>query len=488
MKKRSIKSNAFFNSMKEFLNIAAPFITFPYVTRVLMPDNLGKVQFAASIITVFTYFASLGIPFYGVRRIAQVRDNMEQRSRVFRELLLIEIIATFVVYGVFLLSLVYVEEFNREMVLYLIMGTRIVLKIFGFEWFFKGMEEYKFMAYRKLLAKVVGIILIFTFIKTPDDYVLYGSVSVITLVISRILNYWNLKKLIVKVPLKELKPSEHFAKASYFFLLYFSTKLYHNVDKIMLGFISGHTSVGFYVTANKLINIIKTVFISFTAVLIPRFTNLVYRGKWDKLKPIAQKSLQVIFFLSFPAMIGLYLLSHEIIMVFGGEKYLSAVMTMRVLLPIMVILPLSSFVGKQLLISMNKDRIVISTVFASLLLNVLLNAFLIPRYQQNGAAAASVAAELFILIVEITWGWQYLKRVELKIRPVFIYILASAVMSVFVYFLKTVFLMGLPSLPIVLISSAAGAAVYTLFLIIVKESIFVPMIGKMIRKRLPTRT
>ena len=478
MKKRSIKSNAFFNSMKEFLDIAAPFITFPYVTRVLMPDNLGKVQFAASIITVFTYFASLGIPFYGVRRIAQVRDDMEKRSRVFRELLSIEIVATVAVYAIFLLSLFYVEEFNREIVLYMIMGTRIILKIFGFEWFFKGMEEYKFMAFRKLTAKVVGIILIFTFIKTPDDYILYGSVSVITLMISRMLNYWNLKKLIVKVPLKELNPSEHFAKASYFFLLYFSTKLYHNVDKIMLGFMSGHTSVGFYVTANKLINIIKTVFISFTAVLIPRFTNLVYRGKWDKLKPIAQKSLQVIFFLPFPAMIGLYLLSYEIIMVFGGEKYLSAVMTMRVLLPIMVILPLSSFIGKQLLISMNKDRIVLSTIFASLLLNILLNAFLIPRFQQNGAAAASVAAELFIFAVELIWGWQYLKRVELKIKPIFIYILASFIMSVFVYFLKTTFLSDLSALPVLLISSAAGALVYALFLILVKESVFVPMIAK----------
>jgi O-antigen/teichoic acid export membrane protein len=485
MKKKSIKSNAFFNSMKEFLNIAAPFITFPYVTRVLMPDNLGKVQFAASIITVFTYFASLGIPFYGVRRIAQARDNMKERSRVFRELLFIEIIATLIVYAVFILSLFFVEEFNREMVLYLIMGTRIVLKIFGFEWFFKGMEEYKFMAFRKLTAKVVGIILIFTFIRTPDDYILYGSVSVITLIISRILNYWNLKKLIVKVPLKELHPSDHFKKASYFFLLYFSTKLYHNVDKIMLGFMSGHTSVGFYVTANKLINIIKTVFISFTAVLIPRFTNLIHHGKWDKVKPVAQKSLQVIFFLSFPAMMGLYLLSHDIIMVFGGEKYLSAVMTMRVLLPIMVILPLSSFIGKQLLISMNKDRIVITTVFISLLFNIILNAFLIPRYQQNGAAAASVAAELFILIVELIWGWQFLKKVELKISPIFIYILGSAVMSVFVYFFKSIFLADLPSLVVVLIASGAGAAVYAAFLILTGEKVFVPMIRKMIAKRLP---
>lgn len=485
-KKKSIKANAFFNTFGEVLDLAAPMITFPYVARVLMPENLGKVQFAASIVQVFIYFAALGLPIYGVRKIAQVRDDLYERSKVFKSLLSIELITTFVVYIVFICSLIYVETFRRETVLYLILGIRIGFKTFGFEWFFKGMEEYKFMAYRKLVAKIVGIVLTFAIVRGPDDYVMYASISVMTMFCSRVFNYWNLRKMVEHVPFKEVSLKEHINGAVYFFLLFMSTKLYNNIDKIMLGFLSGNESVSYYVTANKLIRIIKTIFVAANAVLIPRFSNLVAKGEHDKVKSLSQKALSNIFFLPLPAMAGLYLLSYEAVMLFGGQRYLPSVSTMRILLPILILLPLKSLIGKQILLTYGKQRLVITAIFISTLMNVVLNTLLIPRFSHHGAAFASIISELTILIIELIFGWSYIKRMKLIRARNLKYIIATLIMSIGVYCIKAYFIP--PSLSIiylVMISVATGAIIYLLVLIALRESLFLPMVNKAIRKRLP---
>ncbi len=484
-KKKSIKANAFFNTFKEFLDVAAPMITFPYVARVLMPENLGKVQFAVSIVKVFAYFAALGLPVYGVRKIAQVRDDLRERSRVFKSLLTIELITTAIVYMVFLFSLFYVETFHREIVLYLILGIQIGFKTFGFEWFFKGMEEYRFMAYRKFFAKVIGIILTFTLVRGPEDYVLYGSISIITMFFSRVLNYWNLKKMIEHVPLRDVSLKEHINGAVYFFLFFMSTKLYNNIDKIMLGFLSGDASVSYYVTANKLIRLIKTIFVAANAVLVPRFSNLVARGKHEKVQALAQKAMSNIVFLPLPAMAGLYLLSYESVMLFGGQKYLSAVLTMRILLPILLLLPLKSLIGKQILLTYGKERLVISAIIVSTLLNVVLNAILIPRFSHHGAAFASVVSEVTILVIELIFGWSYIKGMKLVLFKQNIkYIAATVIMSAGVYSLKHYVLpSGMSFVSVAAISAAAGALLYALALVLMRESLFLPMIMKAIRKR-----
>jgi O-antigen/teichoic acid export membrane protein len=485
-KKKSVKANAFFNTFREFLDLAAPMITFPYVARVLMPENLGKVQFAASIVQLFAFFAALGLPLYGVRKIAQVRDDLHERSKVFKSLLTIELITTAIVYVVFAFSIFYVEKFNREIVLFLILGIKIGFKTFGFEWFFKGMEEYKFMAYRRLIAKIIGIVLTFVIVRGPEDYILYGSISIITMFFSRIMNYWNLRKMIEHVPFKEVNLKDHINGAVYFFFLFMSTKLYNNIDKVMLGFLSGDTSVSYYVTANKLIRIIKTIFVAANSVLIPRFSNLVAKGNHNKVKSLSKKAVSNIFFLSLPAMAGLYLLSHEVIMLFGGQKYLPSVMTMRILLPILILIPMKSFIGKQILLTYGKQRLVILAIFTSTLLNIALNAFLIPLYGQNGAAFASIVSEIMILMIEVIFGWSYIKRMELKLFRNYKYGAATLIMVAGVYYLKSLLLpLSLSSVSLSLIAAPAGALLYVLALVILRESLFLPMISKMILKRLP---
>lgn len=79
--KKSLKLNFVMNAILTMSQFIFPLITFPYVSRILLPEGTGKVSFATSVISYFAMFAQLGIPTYGIRACAQVRDNKKELTQ-----------------------------------------------------------------------------------------------------------------------------------------------------------------------------------------------------------------------------------------------------------------------------------------------------------------------------------------------------------------------------------------------------------------------
>jgi O-antigen/teichoic acid export membrane protein len=67
-----------------------PFITTPYVSRVLGPAGVGEYSYAGSIVSYFVLVASLGIATFGQREIAYSQDNVLERSRAFWEAVILK--------------------------------------------------------------------------------------------------------------------------------------------------------------------------------------------------------------------------------------------------------------------------------------------------------------------------------------------------------------------------------------------------------------
>ena len=99
---RSVTYNFIMNVILTGSNILFPLLTYPYASRILKPYGMGMVSFANAIITYFTMFAQLGIPTYGIRVCAKVRDDREKLSRTVQEVLIINMITCFLSYAAFL--------------------------------------------------------------------------------------------------------------------------------------------------------------------------------------------------------------------------------------------------------------------------------------------------------------------------------------------------------------------------------------------------
>ena len=119
-----------------------PLITFPYASRILLPEGMGKISFATSFISYFNIVAQLGIPVYGIRVCAQVRDNRDELSRTVRELFLINLVMDIITYLFFVCALFGVPRLRQAKPLFIIISLTIWFQTIGMEWLYKALEKY----------------------------------------------------------------------------------------------------------------------------------------------------------------------------------------------------------------------------------------------------------------------------------------------------------------------------------------------------------
>ena len=196
MKEKSIKKNAFLNTLKTFLTLFFPLITFPYSSRILGPSILGQVNFAQGIVSYFSLIASLGLHSYAVREIAKNRDDKQKMNAIVRELWTINLVSTVISYVLLFLTVCFVTKLHEYKGLIIICSTLIMFNTFGLNWLYEAFEEYTYITIRSLIFQVISVILLFTMVRSSEDYLQYAAVNIISNVGANILNLFHARKFI----------------------------------------------------------------------------------------------------------------------------------------------------------------------------------------------------------------------------------------------------------------------------------------------------
>lgn len=478
MKTASIKKNFIFNLVRNISMILFPMITFPYLSRVLEPEGIGKINFANSIIQYFIMIASLGIPLYGTREIAKVRDKRNELNQTVNELLQINLLSTLIAYTLFIILYNFVPRINKESLLFLVTSFNIIFTTIGIEWFYQGIEKYEFITKRVLIVRIISIILMFLLVKTKEDYIVSAIISVLGNVGANIFNFIYAKKYIKYKLFKKYNLKKHIKPILIIFGMSVAISIYINLDSVMLGFLKGDEAVGYYTASIKLNKMVLSIITSLGVVLIPRLSYYIAEGLEREYKTIVKKAFNFIVFISLPSMLGLIILSKNIIILFSGENFYPAITTMKIITPIIFFISLTNFIGIQILYPLNKEKIVFYSVIIGAITNFSLNLLLIPKYSQNGAAISTVIAEFSVLVVQIMLGKKYLK-VKLIDSTKLKYLFASIIMGLMVYLTNNLFGNIIVNL---FVSIFLGSSVYLLILLILKEELVLEMLKKVFRR------
>lgn len=135
----SLRKNAFLNIVYKLSSILFPLITYPYVSRILLADNLGRVSFFTSLTNYMLMIGSLGISTYGIRIVAKTRNNKRELSVVVKELLIINLVVTFIASLFLIASIIFVEKFQKNLLLMFISLCQILIAPLGMEWLYGGL-------------------------------------------------------------------------------------------------------------------------------------------------------------------------------------------------------------------------------------------------------------------------------------------------------------------------------------------------------------
>ena len=399
VKEKSLLQNYIFNLIKTLNGILFPIITFAYSSRILGVDGIGKVNFAKSVIAYFSMLAMLGMNYYGTREAAKLRNDRDRLNQFCLEMLFINgftTITSYILLTVSFLSIPLLQDYRN---LLLICSSAIVLQGMGMEWLYQAMEEYRYIAIRSVLFQVISLIAMVFPVRNESDVVPYTVLTVMASSGSYILNFVNARKFVRFHQRTRLIILKHVKPLLWLFAMAVSIELYTVLDTTMLGFLKGDTAVGLYTAATKVERMVNTVITSLGVVLIPRLSFYIGEKARKKTDDLICKGYNYTFLLSIPAAFGLFMLSDEIILLFSGAQFASAGLTMRIMTPVVILIPFSMMTNQQTFVPMGKEKMILLSTSAGAVTNLILNSLLIPRYAENGAAWASAIAEMVVAAV-----------------------------------------------------------------------------------------
>ena len=398
--KHSLKLNFVMNAILTMSSFIFPLISYPYVSRILLPEGTGKVSFATSLIAYFIMFAQLGIPTYGVRACSRVRDDRQALTRTAQELLIINLIMTALSYTALFLALLFVPRLRAERTLYLLVSLSMIFNTIGMEWLYKALEQYTYITVRSIVFKIVALIAMFVLIHSREDYVIYGGITILASSASGICNFVHARRFISLRPVGGYRFRPHLKAVAVFFAMACASTVYTNLDTVMLGFMTSDETVGYYNAAVRIKSILVSIVTSLGAVLLPRASYYVERGEMDRFRQITRKALNFVFLAAVPMMIYFMVFARQGIFLLSGENYAGAVRPMQWIMPTLLFIGLSNVLGIQILVPLNREKVVLWSIIAGAAVDVVLNVALIPQYGASGAAAATSVAELVVLAVQ----------------------------------------------------------------------------------------
>ena len=414
---QNVKKNYFFNLSYQIFVLLVPLLTTPYVSRVLSPSGVGIYSFTLTLSNYFVVFANLGFAVYGQREIAKYQSNKYLQSKSFYEIFILKsivsLVSLLICFCIIFSGLI--EEYN----LYLIIFSITILSA-GLEtsFLFQGNEDFKHLAIRNFIVKILLISSIFIFVNKASDLWKYCLINALSPLLTALINYPFLKKYLVKVKIKALDLKKHIKPVLILFIPTLSTSIYTMIDKTMIGFlINGQTEViengeivlkylselenGYYEQADKIVRMSLTVITSLGTVMCPRNAYEASLGNMQIVKDNVYKSFRFSLFLGVPISFGLIAISSNMCLWFFGEGYEKVPYLINIFSLIVIINGLSNVYGYQYLIPLGKNNVYVLSILSGTVFNFILNIFLIPSLYSYGAAISSIAGELLILIIQI---------------------------------------------------------------------------------------
>ena len=477
-KAKNINSNAVFNMLKSALSIIYPLISFPYISRVLMAENVGKINFGSSVISYFSLFASLGVSTYAIRECARVRDNKDFLDRVSSEIFSINLASTLLSYIMLFLVLMFARPLANYRLLICIQSATILFTTLGADWINTAMEDFRFIAIRTIAMQIVSLVLMFTFVRKPEHYIIYAITTVVASSGASIANILYRKKYCRMSFTIRMNARKHLPSIFMLFSLTLSQIIYVNSDMTILGLIQGDFQVGLYSTSVKIYTLINTMIASIALVVMPQLSAGFAKRDYDEINKLLKYALNFIIVLGIPCFCGIEIIAPHIICFFAGEEYSGAALSLRILGVSLMFSLVGGWIGNASLIPAGREKVCLKASIACALVNVILNLLLIPKWGLNAAALTTAISELtgvMIMAPQIDKRIKITGMREMLKAPIIgglgIILIGLAVQSAF-----------LEAWKVTLLTVPTSVIWYVFIMVIMNNQFFLEFIGPIINK------
>ena len=398
--KKGLLKNVFSLSVVQIANYVFPFITVPIVSRIIGPDKFGVLSFASSFVTYFTLLINFGFDLSATRAIAANRNNVEERNKIFNQVVLAKVLLFSVSLTLFIIALFTVPQLREEKEVAIFSFFLCMSWVITPNWLYQGMQELSRVAMFNMVTKVIFTIIILLVVKEKSDYIWQPlAISVAQIIVGIYSFTYALKRYSITLRRTRLQPVLQLLwKEKVIFFSMVVINLYTTTNVVLLGFLQSEVQVGYYSAGYRLIVIIQSLIsIPLSQAMFP-FIGSAFGQSREKGLDVVRQMLPVVTFLTFSAAFILWLFGPLVIMLIYGHKFEPSIMVFRILAFVPVVIGWSNMFGIQTMINLKMDKVFFRITALGAVSSILLNFLFVTRFGFVGTAMSWVLTEILIVL------------------------------------------------------------------------------------------
>lgn len=456
--------NYLYNAGYQILALITPLITAPYISRTLKPHGVGIYADTSAWIQWFVLIASIGIALYGNREIAYVREDKEKLSRTFWEIQIIKLVMTIVAY---VALVIFLKVYTKYTWYIWVQSINVLAATLDISWLYMGIEDFKRTVIRNTGVKILSLVLILSFVKTPNDVALYIFLTGFSVLLGNATLWPRLRIMLTRVKISSLRPWRHLKPSLALFVPQIATQIYLILNKNMLGIIVNSTAVGYYNNSDSLVKMVLALVTATGTVMLPNMASEFAKGNTDTVNKMLYKSFDFVTFISVAMAFGLAAVGLHGAPYFYGVGYDPVGRAIMIESIIIVIIGWSNVIGVQYLLPTNRVKEYTSSVILGAVVNVVLNYPLMSLWGLNGAMVSTIISELTVTMYQF---WSVRKLIDFRImfKNFPKYLIAGIIMFIPVFKINITVRTSIPS---ILLEVLLGMGIYVGLQVLLKPTI-----------------
>ena len=450
----STRKNTLYNMAYRLFSMLLPLVTAPWLSRAVGTEGVGLYGYAWAISYTFSLVSLLGLENYGPRAIAQVRDDKPALDRTFSAIWKMQLLVAGLTLLVWCGYVAFVAGEEKQIAFHLTLIS--VSCLFNVDWCLMGLDQFKPIALRYTIVKLLGAAAVFIFVHKPEDLWIYAFVWSLSTFIGCVSCFLSLRGRVKYVPVSWKEALTHLKPCAVLSISVIAVSVYRQMSKVMIGALSDMHQTGLYENADKIILCMAGFISAIGTVMLPKVSHMTAQGRMEDVKKHVESSMELVMCMVCALGFGLASVAVEFAPLFYGADFAQSGLLMIPLSMTLLTIGFANVIRTQWVLPQKRDFIFVQSVLTGAVVNILLNALLIPGFGAMGAVVATVAAEISVPAVQFV-----ILRKELPygryIRYVLIYSVIGLVMAFVVRLAALLPVGGWPGLAI---QVAAGGITY----------------------------
>jgi len=406
--KKIFKKNAVNLGVLQILNYVLPLITIPYLLRVIGVEKYGLLIFVMTALSYVAVVTDYGFNLSATREIALRKDSKQDLREIVNSVHIIKLatltIFTLIIFIVFGRS----SNFTQNKLTYAYTYLFIISQIFMPVWFYQGVENFITLTRVNIASKIIATALIFMLVKDSRDYNLVPIInSLCGIMATVILLFYAYKKFEINIEFPKINEIIWQLKNGWdIFLSSIFINLYANSMTFMLGLSGGSMNVGYFATADKIIQAIKALYQPIAQAMYPMISR-VFSENREKGFEFVKEIRKIALIINFAAMTLLLIFADNMIYILAGKYISEAALVLRIMSPIPMLVSVSNIYGIQIMLNIGLRKKFRLILMCGALAGVVLGYLMIEKYSVYGASIvvglieAGIAGVMYLSVKKV---------------------------------------------------------------------------------------